>query len=62
MKMKKQIILLICFVLSTILVSAPEDPFIITTPAELDAMRNNLTASYALGNDIESYRSGYCKA
>jgi hypothetical protein len=34
-------------------IGTPENPFIITTPAELDAMRDNLTVSYALGNDID---------
>ncbi|MFE4525065.1 hypothetical protein ACFRCQ_23660 [Cytobacillus firmus] len=29
------------------------NPYIITTPSELDSMRNNLSASYALGNDID---------
>ncbi|MGV3266206.1 hypothetical protein [Cytobacillus pseudoceanisediminis] len=30
-----------------------DNPYIITTPLELDSMRNNLSASYALGNDID---------
>ena len=29
------------------------DPYIITTPGELDAVRNELTAHYMLGNDID---------
>ncbi|MCG9968826.1 hypothetical protein L9W92_12335 [Pelotomaculum terephthalicicum JT] len=29
------------------------DPFIITTPGDLDAVRNNLTASYKLANNID---------
>lgn len=28
------------------------DPYVITTPSQLDEMRDNLTASYSLGNDL----------
>jgi hypothetical protein len=30
----------------------PEDPYIIMTVKQLQAMKDNLTASYAFGNDI----------
>ena len=35
----------------------PTDPYLITTPAQLNAVRNDLTASYRLVNDIDL--SGY---
>ena len=44
---------------ATVVVDPPADPgtaknpFIIKTPAELDAMRDNLSAYYKLGNDID---------
>ena len=44
---------------ATVVVAPPADPgtannpFIIKTPAELDAMRDNLSAYYKLGNDID---------
>jgi len=31
----------------------PSNPYIITTAAELDAVRNDLTANYKLGNNID---------
>ena len=31
----------------------PENPYVISTPEQLDAVRNNLSASYKLANDID---------
>ncbi len=36
----------------------PEDPYIITTVEQLQEMKDNLTAHYALGNDIDASDTG----